>query len=193
MVTSLTTPTSSLLSTMSSSDIVLDIEPSVVENSSVLSRTMLSAPLLSAAAASDTQSLLAQGATDSNSHSFVPPSPSSAFCGQSLASSCGANSMGSSGGVCGSDHRVNHVENSGDHRINHSVDHHGVEQTRDHHGVDHVDGHTLSTLPLTNVGCPDSALLTNLFQVKSEMMLKNRFLKLYFSYSQEVRDTHLSA
>ena len=31
-------------------------------------------------------------------------------------------------------------------------------------GIDHVDGHTLSTVPLSNVGCADSTLLSNLFQ-----------------------------
>jgi len=30
--------------------------------------------------------------------------------------------------------------------------------------MDHVDGHTLSSVPLTNVGCPDPSLLTNIFQ-----------------------------
>jgi len=31
-------------------------------------------------------------------------------------------------------------------------------------GMDHVDGHTLSSVPLTSVGCSDSTLLTSLFQ-----------------------------
>lgn len=30
--------------------------------------------------------------------------------------------------------------------------------------MDHVDGHTLSTVPLT-VGCPDPSMLSNIFQV----------------------------